>query len=74
MTKLARVRGLMALGDWREATLLAAKFSQLGAQKTAIHSAREAYLRPEFQRQIGRDVEVLKEAGKEALKERFGNV
>ena len=73
-TKLAQVRALMAAGDTRAAVLMAAKFGELGEQRAAILSAREAFLRPDFQRQLGRDPAALIDAGAAALHERFGDV
>ncbi len=73
-TKLAQLRAHMAAGDWRAACLLAAKFQELGAARNAVLSAREAYLRPAFQQQIGRDPAALIAAGRAALCERYGNV
>jgi hypothetical protein len=73
-TKLSQVQALMAAGDMRGACLMAAKFGELGVQRAAILSAREAYLRPAFQRQLGRDPVLLIVAGVKALQERFGNV
>lgn len=73
-TKRAQVRGKMAAGDMRGATLQAARFADLGAQRDAILSAREAYLRPDFQKQIGKDPAALIAAGSAAMRERFGNV
>ncbi len=74
VTKLAKLRDHMAAGEWQAAILLAAKFQQLGAAREAILSAREAYLRPAFQRQIGKDPGALKAAGRAALLRRFGRV
>jgi hypothetical protein len=71
-TKLAQVQEMMAASDWRGAVLMAAKFADLGAQRNAILSAREAYLRPAFQKQIGRDVDALIAAGIAACNKRFG--
>jgi len=65
--KVVQLRELMAAGDWRAAILLAAKFPALGPHRAAILSAREAYLRPEFQRQVGKSPAALIEAGKAAL-------
>lgn len=73
-TKLSKVRAAMAAGDWRAATLQAAKFGELGDQRNAILSAREAYLRPAFQAALGKSTEKLKSAGRAALAERFGDV
>ena len=72
-TKISEVRRLMAAGDMRGAILLAAKFPRLGREARDILGAREAYLRPDFQRQIGRDPEVLKAAGAAAMVVRFGD-
>lgn len=71
-TKLSKLREMMAAEDWRGACLLAAKFQQLGAEKAAILSAREAYLRPGFQAQLGRDPAALINAGRAALLRRYG--
>lgn len=71
-TKLSQVRDYMAAGDMRRAVLMAAKFADLGAERDAIHKAREGYLRPEFQWQIGRDPAALIEAGAAAMRRRYG--
>lgn len=71
LTKLDRLRGLVAAGDMRAAILLAAKFQSLGAERDAILSAREAYLRPSFQKQIGRDPSKLIAAGIAALRGKY---
>jgi hypothetical protein len=71
-SKLDLVRAAWAEGDRRAATIMAAKFQDLGDQRGAILSAREAYLRPDFQRQLGRDPVALIAAGHEALRERYG--
>ena len=70
-TKLSKVKIAAGAGDWRTAILLAAKFGELGKQRNAILSAREAYLRPEFQRQLQRNPENLIASGITALKERY---
>lgn len=67
------VRALMQAGKWREAILMAAKFQQLGDQRGRILSAREAYLRPDFQQQLGRRPDDLIAAGIDAMKERYGS-
>ena len=73
-TKLAQVRAHMAAGDMRAAILIAARFGELGQQKAAIQGAREAYLRPDFQKQLKRDPAALIAAGVAAMRERFGDV
>lgn len=70
--KIDAVRSAMGAGDWPQAIKLAAKFQQLGDERNAILSAREAVLRPGFQRQLGRDPAALVEAGKQALIRRYG--
>lgn len=70
-TKLSGVVRAADAGDWRRAILLAAKFGDLGTQRNAILSAREAINRPDFQRQLKRDPATLIAAGVSALKERY---
>jgi len=71
VTKLSKVREAAASGDWNRAILLTAKFQDLGDQRDAILSAREAINRPNFQRQLHRDPEALKIAGIAAVKARY---
>ena len=66
------LRAIMQSGRWRASILAASKFAELGEQRGAILSAREAYLRPEFQRQLGRDPERLIKVGIAAMKVRYG--
>ena len=70
--KIDLVRAAMAANDWRGAVAIAAKFPRLGDEKDAIMAAQEAYTRPDFQRQLGRDVEALKAAGIAALRGKYG--
>ncbi len=71
-SKLSQLREKAEAGLWREAIAIAARFPQLGPQKDAILSAHGAYTNPSFYKQVGKDVEALKEAGKEALKQKYG--
>ncbi len=71
VTKLSKVKEAAAAGDWNKAILLAAKFGDLGTQRDAILSAREAINRPDFMKQIKRDPAALIDAGVAALKERY---
>lgn len=66
------IRALVDGGRMREAVLRAAKFQDLGEHRDRILSAREAYQRPEFQREIGKDPEALIADGIAALRERYG--
>lgn len=71
--KLDAVLSAMRAGDWAAAIKLAAKFQDLGTERNAILSAREAVLRPRFQCQLGNSPETLIEAGKAALRRRYGH-
>jgi hypothetical protein len=65
------VRALVEAGRFREAIARASKFQDLGDHRDRILSAREAYERPEFQRQLGKNPDALIAAGIAALKERY---
>lgn len=69
--KIEQLRTLMDAEHWREAVALASKFPRLGDGRAAILSAREAFERPEFQRQLGRDPAQQIEAGIAALEEQY---
>lgn len=70
--KIDALRTAMAAEDWRRALAIASRFPRLGCHAGAIRAAHEAVQRPGFQRQLGRDPEGLVEAGKAALRERYG--
>ncbi len=72
--KLDAVLDAMRADDWPRAACLAAKFQDLGDERDAILSGREAVLRPEFQRQLKRDPAALLEAARAALVRRYGDV
>jgi hypothetical protein len=65
------IRALLEAGRLREAVLRASKFADLGEHRDRILSAREAYQRPEFQKQIGKDPMQLIADGVAALRERY---
>ena len=71
--KIDTLREYMAAGEWERAMALASTFARLGDQKRRIMGAHEAFKRPDFQRQLGRDPAKLIEDGIEALRERYGN-
>ena len=73
VTKLSQLKAAMRAGDWELALRLAARFPRLGDQAAAIQRAHEAYSNPRFYKQIGKNPEALKEAGKKALIARYGN-
>lgn len=66
-----KVVAAVAAGDWHQAFRRAVKLS-LGEDKAAIERGWEALTRPAFVRELGRDPEVMIEAGKVALRRRFG--
>jgi hypothetical protein len=70
-TKLAQLKEAASAGNWQGAVLIAAKFADLGGEKAPILKAREAYLRPGFQRQLGKNPDELITAGIEALRRRY---
>lgn len=66
-TKLSQLIAMMNAGHWDEALKFAGKFPSLGEEKRAITRAREALIRPEFFRALGRDVDAIIAEGREAL-------
>lgn len=71
----ASLRALMGADRWREAILMASAFHRLpAAARGRILSAREAYLRPDFQRALGRSPDQLIAEGKVALIECYQEV
>lgn len=70
-TKLSFIRQAAAKEDWEKAILLASKFGDLGQDRNAILSAREAINRPAFQVEMKRDPQALIAAGIAALKSRY---
>lgn len=67
-TTLDELRQMMNSGKWNEAILAASSFPHLPERgRDRILSAREAIRRPDFQRELGRSIDGLIEAGKQAL-------
>lgn len=71
-TKLSKLLELMKSESWEEALKFAGKFPSLGEEKRAITRAREAVLRPDFFRSLGRDVDGIISEGREALIRKYG--
>ena len=71
-SKASIVREHMAAGRWQDAIRIAARFPRLDQHRGAILDAHGAYTNPRFLVQIGKDVEALKDAGRAALIDRFG--
>lgn len=71
-TKTAAIKREINAGNWRRAIALAARLPRLGVHRDAILNAHNAYVRPEWARQLKQNPEQHKAAGIAALKERFG--
>ena len=71
-TKLSKVKAAFEAGDLQGALRIAAKFHDLGAEKNAIKLAHESYTHGAFYKQLGRDIDALRAAGREALRTRYG--
>lgn len=71
-SKASIVREHMTAGRWQDAIRIAARFPRLDQHRGAILDAHGAYTNPRFFAQIGKDIDALKDAGRAALVERFG--
>ena len=69
--KIDILRQHMAAGDYRKAMALAASWPRLGDAEQAIRAAHEAFVRPDFQRQLKRDPAALVSVGIAALHRRY---
>lgn len=70
-SKLARIREAMAGDDWDRAIRMAARFPALGEQAIDIRRANDAMNNPGLYRQLGHDLEEIRQKGISALKTRF---
>ena len=66
-TKTSIIVSHMAAGDWRNAIRVAARLPRLDKHRAAILDAQGAYENPRFYAQIGKDAEILIEAGAAAF-------
>lgn len=71
-TKLSIVKRHMRAGEWQQAIRIAARFPRLGEQRDAILGAHGAYTNARFFVQIGKDIESMKDSGRQALLDRYG--
>ena len=62
---------LMLEEKWNDALSLAAKFPELGKHTKVIRTAHDANFNPRFYMQLGKNPEVLRQEGIDALKERY---
>ncbi len=69
--KIDVLRELAAAGKWEDAIKLAGTFPRLGEEEKAIKQAREAFLRPAFQIQLGRDPKMLITTGVTVLRAKY---
>lgn len=70
-TKLNKIRSLAAIGDWKAALRIAARFADLGEHRVAIVRAHEVSHSPAFYSQLGINPEQAFAAGIEALRARY---
>lgn len=71
-TKLQILKDAAALGDWRKAVAIAARFPKLDGIRAEVLDAHMAYTNPRFFGQLGRDIEAAKDAGAAALRRAYG--
>lgn len=69
--RLDRLLDAMQAGDWPAALRLAASYPDLGAEAAAIRRGYEATVRPQFYRELGRDVDAEIGGGIAALCRRY---
>lgn len=72
VTKLQTLKDAAALGDWRKAIAIAARFPKLDNIRAEVLDAHMAYTNPRFFGQLGRDIEAAKVAGEFALRTHYG--
>ena len=70
-TKLSKLKSAWESGNKLEALRIAAKFPQLGEEKTAIMQGWSAYQNPAFYREIGKNPEALLESAYQALQSKY---
>jgi hypothetical protein len=70
-TKISKLKKLMAKDDWRRALSMASKFPRLGAHKNDIQRGHQAYVNPGSYEQLGFNISVLKDKGRDALIARY---
>ena len=71
VTKLSQLRAAYQAGDYVGALRIAARFPNLGEDRNAILTAWGAIQNPCMYAQMGRDVDALIAAGREALIQRY---
>jgi hypothetical protein len=71
-TKLQTLKDAAANDNWQKAIAIAARFPKLGIYRNAILDAHGAYTNPAFLKQLGRDIDKCKAAGKLALMVAYG--
>ena len=70
-TKLSKLKKLMAKDDWKRALSMASKFPRLGEHKNDIQRGHQAYVNPASYEQLGFNISILKDRGRDALIARY---
>ena len=73
-TKAEQLSNLMKAGDWDKALAMAARFPRLGKHKSAIVGGHEANHHASFYKQLGKKPEAMRQAGIDALKDKYANL
>ena len=71
ITKAEQVRQLLRNQKWQEALRIFSRFDDLGEHRSDIKRGHEAYTNERFYKQLGHDIDQLKEAGKIAMINRY---
>jgi hypothetical protein len=71
-TKLQTLKDAAAANNWQKAVAIAARFPRLDGIREAVLDAHMAYTNPRFLTQVGKDVEVCKQSGRDAITDSYG--
>lgn len=71
-TKLSELKDQAAIGNWRKAIAIAARFPDLGTHRNAILDAHTAFTNPRWVACLKKDADALIAAGILALCDRYG--
>ena len=66
-TKLQTLKDAASVNDWKKAIAIAARFPRLDGIRAAVLDAHMAYTNPRFLAQVGKDVDVCKQSGRDAI-------
>lgn len=71
ITKLSKIKEAMENNNWDIALKIAGSFNRLGEHEEVIKRAADSLLNPNFYKQMGYDLDLIKEEGVRALKARY---